>query len=111
MNTKRSFEDKYNYCNSNLNLKSEGTVNFVLPAFWVQGFLDGEATFYVHLTPLKQAFDMKKLEGDNKVICNISLEVAQNSHDVSILLALKQFFEGGYIKPKYNVNVLEECLN
>lgn len=104
MNTKRSFQEKYNYCNSYLNLNSEGFVNFSLPSSWVQGFLDGEATFYVYLTPLSVGLTEPKL-------CNPSLEVAQNSHDISILLALKQFFETGYIKPKYNVNDLEECLN
>jgi hypothetical protein len=62
------------------------------------------------LTPLAEAI---VLETKDKITsrCDLSLEVAQNSHDVSILLALKQFFEGGYIKPKYNVNNLEECLN
>lgn len=108
MNTKRSFKEKYNYCNQNLNLNNEGNVNFKLPPFWVQGFLDGEATFYVHLTPLS---NINREEEPLKSVCNLSLEVAQNSHDVSILLALKQFFEAGYIKPKYNVNNLEDCLN
>jgi len=99
MNTKRSFEDKYNYCYSTLSLE-----NTKLNPSWVQGFLDGEATFYAHLTtPL--AYDIRS------PICNLSLEVAQNSHDVFVLLALKQFFKGGYIKPKYDVTDLNECLN
>lgn len=119
MNTKRLFKDKYNYCNSNLNLNScsavEGFVNFNLPSSGVQGFLDGEATFYVYLTPLDSIplFNQGIEDTKEKIttVCDLSLEVAQNSHDVSILLALKQFFEGGYIKPKYNVYNLEECLN
>jgi hypothetical protein len=40
-----------------------------------------------------------------------SLEIAQNSHDVAILLALKKFFDGGYLKPKYNISDLSECKN
>jgi hypothetical protein len=60
------------------------------------------------MTPLS---DVDKEQKIIKSVCNLSLEVAQNSHDVSVLLALKQFFEAGYIKPKYNVNELEECLN
>ena len=100
MNTKRSFEDKYNYCTQNLNLNSEGIVDFELNPSWVQGFLDGEATFYVHLTPAQD------IGTTIQSSCNPSLEVAQNSHDVAILLALKTFFKGGYIKPKYNMNSL-----
>ena len=52
MNTKRTFKDKYDYCNNSLNLDTLGNVDFNLPSSWVQGFLDGEATFYIHLTPL-----------------------------------------------------------
>lgn len=134
LNMKRSFKDKYDYCNLHLNLSSEGIVEFDLPPSWVQGFLDGEATFYVHMTPLpfnlKSVANMDSLLKQNKekdesswrglpsqserliqAICNPSLEVAQNSHDISLLLALKTFFKGGYIKPKYNVNIMEECLN
>jgi hypothetical protein len=76
MNTKRSFEDKYFYCYSTLNL-----VNIKLDPSWVQGFLDGEASFYVHLTT-------PSAYGVVSPICNLSLEVAQNSHDVFVLLAL-----------------------
>jgi hypothetical protein len=43
--------------------------------------------------------------------CDSSLELGQNSHDVAILLSLKKFFNGGYIKPKYNYDNLYECLN
>ena len=43
--------------------------------------------------------------------CDSSLELGQNSHDIAILLSLKKFFNGGYIKPKYNYNNLSECLN
>ena len=115
MNTKRSFKDKYDYCNLNLYLNSEGNVLYNLSPFWVQGFLDGEATFYIHLAPvqsqLEDYINVNKEEAINDSICNPSLEVAQNSHDVAILLALKNFFKGGYLKPKYNVNSLEECLH
>lgn len=115
MNTKRLFKDKYDYCNSNLNLDLNGSVNFNLSPFWVQGFLDGEATFYAHITPLSSSDTGLEHKIKEEIltaipsVCNLSLEVAQNSHDVSILLALKQ--EGGYIKPKYNVNNFEECFN
>jgi len=60
---------------------------------------------------IEETKDKLLLCSTNKQVCDLSLEVAQNSHDVSILLALKQFFKGGYIKPKYNVNKYLECLN
>ena len=55
---------------------------------------------------------------DNYVRVDSSLEIAQNSHDVAVLLAIKKFFadpakagSGGYIKPKYNFFDLTECKN
>ena len=63
------------------------------------------------LTSLASRSRVEKVSPGTRPICNLSLEVAQNSHDVSVLLALKQFFDGGYIKPKYNVNVLDDCLH
>jgi LAGLIDADG DNA endonuclease family protein len=106
MNMKRSFEAKYDYCNKSLELDAQGNVHFQLPSEWVQSFLDGEGTFYNYLTSL----DSVK-ENFNTVKCDSSLEVAQNSHDISILLALKTFFNSGYVKPTYNVNNIEECKN
>ena len=95
MNKNRSFEDKYNHCKSFLAL-SDNEVKYNLPQHWVQGFLTGEGLFYIYL---------------NGTVVNPSLELGQNSHDVAILLALKKFFNGGYVKPKYNFNDLEECKN
>jgi len=43
------------------------------------------------------------------VILDSSMEIAQANHDVLILIAIKQFFNGGYIKPKYNVSSITEC--
>lgn len=43
--------------------------------------------------------------------CDSSLEIGQNSHDVAILIAIKTFFKGGYIKPKYNYLNLNDCNN
>lgn len=45
----------------------------------------------------------------NKVILDSSMEIAQANHDVLILIAIKQFFNRGYIKPKYNVSSITEC--
>ena len=51
----------------------------------------------------------KKSRGKVYQGCDSSLELGQNSHDIAILLSLKKFFNGGYIKPKYNYDNLEEC--
>jgi len=106
MNKERSFEDKYNFCKNSLGLTNNGEITKNLPAEWVQTFLAGEATFYNYLP--KQTIDSR---GKPYQRCDSSLEIAQNSHDVIILLAIKKFFGGGYIKPKYNVCDIIECKN
>lgn len=104
MNTKRTFEDKYNHCKSFLgfSLLTDGNyhINYNLPANWVQAFLDGESSFYTYVS-----------DKNTKIIVDSSLEIGQNSHDIFILLALKKFFNGGYIKPKFNYGDLLECSN
>lgn len=99
MNKNRSFEDKYNHCKSFLGLSlqdSNYVINTNFSPYWVQGFLTGEGLFYIYL---------------NDATINPSLELGQNNHDVAVLIALKKFFNGGYIKPKYNFNDLEQCKN
>lgn len=107
MNKARSFEDKYNYCKTSLGMTSlpngEIDIKYDLPAHWVQTYLTGESMFYTYLAE-------KKSRGIVYQGCDSSLELGQNSHDVAILLSLKKFFNGGYIKPKYNYDDLCECL-
>ena len=107
MNKNRSFEEKYNHCNSYLGVKSlsnvEFTTNYDLNPYWVQTFLTGEGMFYTYLA--KKTSRGKEYQG-----CDSSLEVGQNSHDIAVLIGLKQFFGAGYIKPKYNYLNLQECL-
>lgn len=102
MNKKRSFEDKFNHCKNNLGISINKDkiieVKYKLSANWVQGFIDGEGTFYTYF---------KKV--DNKIYCQSSLEIGQNNHDIAVLLAIKTFFNGGYIKPKYNFDNISEC--
>lgn len=105
LNKNRSFEDKYNFCKAHSWLHiNEGTAMRKLPAHWVQTYIASEGTFYNYLTN-------KLVRGKPSNICDSSLEIAQNSHDVFILLAIKDFFNGGYIKPKYDFNDLLECKN
>lgn len=102
MNKKRSFEMKYKHCNQRIK-----NIHFDLPGNWVQGFLDGESTFYNYVTPLS----VLQSKVNKYVNCNSSMEVAQNSHDIAVLLALKNFFNSGYIKPKYDYDHFIECLH
>ena len=37
------------------------------------------------------------------------VELGQNNHDVLLLLAIKNFFNAGYLKPKYDVNDISKC--
>jgi LAGLIDADG endonuclease len=104
MNTKRSFEDKFNYCKSSLGFINKNFIKFDLPAYWVQTYLTGESMFYSYIAT-------KISRGKSYQGCDSSLEIAQNSHDVHILLAIMKFFNGGYIKPKYNFNDILECKN
>lgn len=104
MNKARSFEDKYNYCKLSLGLNNDNEVSFKLPDYWVQAFIDGEGVFYNYISE-------KKSRNTTYLGVDSSLEIAQNSHDVAILLAIKKFFDGGYLKPKYNISDLSECKN
>ena len=108
MNKNRLFQDKYNYCNSSLGLfkSSNGEINttFNLPAHWVQTFLNGESVFYTY-------FSNKKSRGKIYQGCDSSLELGQNNHDIAVLISLKKFFGGGYIKPKYDYTNIQECEN
>jgi hypothetical protein len=52
----------------------------------------------------------KKSRGKVYQGCDSSIEIAQNSHDIAVLLAIKNFFNGGYIKPKYDFFDLSECM-
>lgn len=93
MNNNRSFEDKYNYLTNSIHN------NFELNPFWLQAFIDGEGTFYNYIPEQNGKYQ----------ICDSSLEIGQNNHDVLILLAIKNFFNAGYLKPKYNVHDIYDC--
>jgi hypothetical protein len=114
MNTRRNFVDKYNYLKKSLYLDTNGKTNFSLPEQWLQAFIDGEGLFYNYIynsTPdiIDIAESERVMYAKNYLHLDSSLEIAQANHDVLILLAIKNFFNGGYLKPKYNVNLISEC--
>lgn len=108
MNKERSFDNKYEFCKNYLGFtilpNGEFETKYELPCHWVQTYLTGESMFYTYVSE-------KISRGKIYQGCDSSLELGQNSHDVFILLSLKNFFKGGYIKPKYNYDNLIECKN
>jgi hypothetical protein len=93
MNSKRSFEAKFNY------LRKSILENFEVNPYWLQAFVDGEGTFYNYIPEQKGKYQ----------ICESSLEIGQNSHDILVLRAIQQFFNSGYLKPKYEISDISEC--
>ena len=81
MNKARSFKDKFDFCwNKNIILTSE----------WIQGFIDGESSFQSEISINKR--------NNLKVLINFSLQIKQNSHDVAVLNAIKEFFDSRLFK-------------
>nr|YP_010470513.1 LAGLIDADG endonuclease [Inonotus hispidus]YP_010691080.1 LAGLIDADG endonuclease [Phellinus igniarius]UVF38001.1 LAGLIDADG endonuclease [Inonotus hispidus]WBU93181.1 LAGLIDADG endonuclease [Phellinus igniarius] len=107
INKKRSFQDKFNFCNSTLALKSLSkdlsSVEYDLDPYWVQTFITSEGLFYNYVSETES-------KNFNTVKIDSSLEIGQNSHEIAILIALQKFFKGGYIKPKYNYTNLSDCI-
>jgi len=92
MNKSRSYEERWNYLNGlTLDLKPE----------WVQAFIDGEGTFQCRIADVTN-------EGNSYVSVNLTLEIAQSSHDVEVLNYIKNFLGVGYLKPKFNIKSLDE---
>jgi LAGLIDADG endonuclease len=92
MNKKRSYEERWNYLDN---------LTFDLKPEWIQVFVDGEGTFQCRIA------DTIK-EGKSYVSVNPTLEIAQSSHDVGVLNAIKDFFNLGYLKPKYDIKSLDQ---
>lgn len=136
MNKNRSFalalgasshgEDKYLFSYNNWIKEKENK----LEPNWIQGFIMGEGCFYTYLSKpsdlrvSKNKSSIEKILEDSKVIsygedgfsyenilCNSSLEIGQNNHDIFLLVKLQEFFEAGYLKPKYEFNNKEEILS
>lgn len=86
MNTGRSFEEKFYFCWSKY--------PFDLKPCWVQGFADGEGSFYNKLSRREKG-------GYSYVETESIFKISQNMHDVAVLLAIKEFFGGtGHLYPK-----------
>jgi len=94
MNSKRSFLEKWNY----LNLQNLGELN----PNWLQAFIDGEGSFQFGIAT-------RISRGKPYVATTPTLEIAQNTHDIRVLNYIKDFFEVGYLKPKFDISDLEQA--
>jgi len=94
MNKKRSYEERWNYLNK---------LSFNLHPAWVQAFVDGvrSGCFQCRIADTVS-------RNSAYVSVNPTLEIAQNSHDVEVLNAIKEYFGVGYLKPKYDIKDLNE---
>jgi hypothetical protein len=96
MNSRRSFVDKWNYLSNSKLIK--------LDPHWIQAFIDGEGSFQFGIAD-------RISRGSTYIATTPTLEIAQNTHDILVLNLIKQFFEAGYLKPKFNIFNLEEALS
>lgn len=97
MNNKRSELSRWKFL---MDLKK---VNELHPN-WLQGFIDGEATFQFEIGDQKN-------RGNTYFRTNPTLQIAQSNHDVLLLEIIKDHLEGGYIKPKFNTHDFSETIN
>jgi biotin synthase-like enzyme len=88
MNSKRSFEERWNYLSK---------VNIVLRPEWIQAFVDGEGCFFCGI-------GYHQNRGKEILKITNTLEIAQNTHDIKILMAIEYYFGQGYIKPKFDTS-------
>lgn len=94
MNSSRTFEERWNY------FQNIGPIKLVNE--WVQAFVDGEGCFQFGIINTVN-------RGKPYLALAPTLEVAQSNHDVWVLAALIEFFGYGYIKPKYDLQNIDEA--
>ncbi|PVU98264.1 hypothetical protein BB561_000014 [Smittium simulii] len=94
MNRKRSFFEKYNFCKKHLN-------KYLINKDWFLGFVDGEGCFYFYIGKQK----------NTTIQLQASLEIAQNTHDIFVLEAIRKFLGCGRLKPKTTEFNLENVKN
>lgn len=100
MNKNRSFDEKWNFMSNNKPIS--------LHRDWVAGFIDREGTFHIELA--QRAGNTRT---NTYTACYGELSVAQNSHDILVLDAIKEFFNNkgakASLKPKYDIISLREA--
>lgn len=96
MNSRRTFLEKWIYLNS-IN-------NRVLDPHWLQAFIDGEGSFQFGIAT-------RISRGRPYMATTPTMEIGQNTHDVIVLKWIKEYFEAGYLKPKFDISNIEEVLS
>nr|YP_009663732.1 hypothetical protein [Dactylella tenuis]QCW06869.1 hypothetical protein [Dactylella tenuis] len=94
MNSKRSFEERWKFFDSIEPIK--------LSDEWVQAFIDGDGSFQFGIADAVS-------RGKSYVALTPTLSISQSSHDIKLLNAFVSFFGCGYLKPKYDINNLEQA--
>lgn len=92
MNRGRTFEKRWSRFNGIPHIE----------ASWLQAFIDCEGSFQFLIS---DTFNRNK----PYLAVQPTLEIAQNSHDIMLLEAIKQFFGIGYLKPKFDTYSLEKA--
>lgn len=94
INQSRPDFERWNY------LKSK---NITIDPNWLSGFIDGEGSF-------QYALGERISRSSTYIQANPTLEIAQSSHDVAVLDAIRGYLDSGYIKPKYDITSWSELL-
>ena len=92
MNSKRSFDNRWDHFNTSPIISDE----------WLQAFIDGEGSFQFLMSNSVN-------RGKPYLITSPTLEIAQSSHDVKLLAAIKLHLNTGYLKPKYDISNKQEA--
>jgi len=96
MNSKRPFEDKWMFL--------QNSKDIIINSNWLQAFINGEGTFYFYIG------ERIRPNGNINKIASPTLEISQNTHDILILSAIRNYFASGYLKPKFDITNKEEAL-
>lgn len=97
MNSGRSFEERwYHLFNKTITIQPE----------WLQAFINGDGSFQSYFNTV-----LNKVRGKSYKVSYIRLEIAQNSHEVKLLHAIRLFFGRGYIKPAFDITNLDSVKN
>lgn len=96
MNSQRTYLEKWDYLSN--------TLFTSLDPHWIQAFIDGEGSFQFGIAD-------RISRGSKYIATTPTLEIAQNTHDVKVLDLIKQYFEAGYIKPKFDITSLEDSMS
>ncbi len=96
MNSRRTYLEKWNFHSNSLLT--------ALDPNWIQAFIDGEGSFQFGIAD-------RISRGSKYIATTPTLEIAQNTHDVKVLDLIKQYFEAGYIKPKFDITSLDEAMS